>query len=82
MRFDYPSGQGSKSALWDYQNLHDLAEVSAMQRVNDQVSWLFTWLSWLVMGTCLALPSAAVNLLLSLVPESGSAETFPMPPAL
>lgn len=31
MSFDYPSGQGSKSASRDYPNLHDLTEALAVE---------------------------------------------------
>lgn len=30
MSFDYPSGQGSKSAAWDYPNLHDSTQMLAV----------------------------------------------------
>lgn len=82
MRFDYPSGHGSKSTSLDYQSLHDLAEVSAVEWVSYQMSWLFTSLGLLGQGTCLALSGAVMCLLPSAVLVSGPAEMFPVPPAL
>lgn len=47
---DYPSGQGSKSAVWDCPNLHDLTQVLAVGWVCAHIKWFLATLRLLRVG--------------------------------
>lgn len=79
MSFDYPSGQGSKSAVWHCPNLHDLTQIPAVGWLWAHFEWFLAILRLLRIGYIFLSLGPAPPLA---VVVSGPEEIFPVPPGL